>query len=86
MIDGKMCGTFGDISILVFANKIITSGEGAGCNNSKELDQKCRYYKNLCFKIDGIARFSTCKYWIQLPIIKHTCSHIMCPVRKIDYY
>ena len=34
MIDGKMCGTFGDISIFSFyANKIITSGEGgAGCN------------------------------------------------------
>ena len=53
MINGKKCGTFGDISIFSFyANKIITSGEGGVVvTNNDDLAEKCRYYKNLCFKI-----------------------------------
>ncbi len=49
---GRKCGSMGDISIMSFyPNKHITSGEGGAIlTNSQELIDKCKYYKNLCFK------------------------------------
>lgn len=49
---GKMCGSFGDISIFSFyPNKHITTGEGGMilCDNP-DLANKCKYYRNLCFE------------------------------------
>ena len=47
-----LCGTVGIAGIFSFyPNKIITGGEGGAiATNDKELAQKLRYYKNLCFK------------------------------------
>lgn len=52
---GKPCGSLGDIACFsLFANKIITSGEGGLITtNDKVLFDKCRYYRNLCFPLDG---------------------------------
>lgn len=52
---GKKCGCFGDISIFSFyPNKHITTGEGGMLvTNNKELADKCKYYRNLCFEING---------------------------------
>ena len=49
---GKPCGSFGDISTFSFyPNKHITTGEGGMITtNSDELADKCRSYRNLCFK------------------------------------
>ena len=48
---GKKCGSLGDISTFSFyANKIITTGEGGMVlTNNKELAEKARSYRNLCF-------------------------------------
>ena len=47
----KFCGSFGDISILSFyANKHITTGEGGMLlTNNKNLNNKFKDYRNLCF-------------------------------------
>ncbi|GGG96961.1 DegT/DnrJ/EryC1/StrS family aminotransferase [Pedobacter zeae] len=51
----KMCGSFGDISIFSFyPNKHITTGEGGMllCND-KELAERCKKLRNLCFEPNG---------------------------------
>jgi perosamine synthetase len=52
---GKKCGSLSDIAAFsFFANKIVTTGEGGMVvTNNNELAEKCRYYKNLCFPING---------------------------------
>jgi len=52
---GKMCGSFGDISIFSFyPNKHITTGEGGMLlTNDTELAQRCKKLRNLCFEPDG---------------------------------
>ena len=49
---GKMCGSFGHISTFSFyPNKHITTGEGGMLMTDDEtLAEKCRSYRNLCFK------------------------------------
>ncbi len=48
---GKICGSFGDLSTFSFyANKHITTGEGGMIlTNKRELYDKCKSLKNLCF-------------------------------------
>lgn len=50
-INGKKCGSFGDIGIFSFyANKHITSGEGGMVvTDNLKLFKKINYFKNLCF-------------------------------------
>jgi perosamine synthetase len=50
--NGKMCGSFGDISTVSFyPNKHITTGEGGMIlTDNKELAYKCRELRNLCFQ------------------------------------
>lgn len=57
--NGKMCGSFGDISIFSFyPNKIITTGEGGMVLvNDEVLYEKCKSLRNLCFSSDGDKRF-----------------------------
>lgn len=52
---GKMCGSFGDISIFSFyPNKHITTGEGGMLlTNDKELAERCKKLRNLCFEPNG---------------------------------
>jgi perosamine synthetase len=87
-IDGKKCGTFGDISIFSFyANKIITSGEGgAVVTNDDELAQKCRYYKNLCFKIDGPRDFQHLDIGYNYRMSNLHAALLCAQLEKIDYY
>jgi perosamine synthetase len=52
---GKMCGSFGDISIFSFyPNKHITTGEGGMlvCND-EQLAEKCKKLRNLAFEPQG---------------------------------
>ena len=55
MFNGKKVGSFSDIAAFsFFANKNITTGEGGMCvTNSPEYNEKCRYYKNMCFPVGG---------------------------------
>jgi len=52
---GKMCGSFGDISIFSFyPNKHITTGEGGMIlTNDAEVAKRCKKLRNLCFEPDG---------------------------------
>ncbi|WP_412467661.1 DegT/DnrJ/EryC1/StrS family aminotransferase [Pedobacter sp. KLB.chiD] len=52
---GKMCGSFGDISIFSFyPNKHITTGEGGMImTNDEALAQRCKKLRNLCFEPNG---------------------------------
>lgn len=52
---GKMCGSFGDISIFSFyPNKHITTGEGGMLlTDDRELAERCKKLRNLCFEPNG---------------------------------
>jgi len=52
---GKKVGSFSDIAAFsFFANKNITTGEGGMCVTCDEkYKTACKYYKNMCFPIDG---------------------------------
>jgi perosamine synthetase len=56
-IDGKPCGSFGDVSTMSFyANKHITTGEGGiVLTNSTKIEERSKYLRNLCF--DSERRF-----------------------------
>ena len=56
---GKKVGSFGDINAFSFyANKNITTGEGGMVvTDHKDLYDKARYYKNLCFPLDSPRSF-----------------------------
>jgi perosamine synthetase len=53
--NGKLCGSFGDISIFSFyPNKHITTGEGGMIlTNHIDFAEKCKKYRNLCFDPNG---------------------------------
>lgn len=53
--DRKQLGNYADISAYsFFANKHLTTGEGGMVvTNSEELFDRCRYFKNMCFSLDG---------------------------------
>lgn len=50
--NGKPCGSFGDVSIFSFyANKHVACGEGGMIlTDNAEIEEKCRSFRNLCFK------------------------------------
>jgi perosamine synthetase len=52
---GKKSGSFSDIAAFsFFANKNITTGEGGMVvTDNEDLYKKAKYYKNLCFPLDG---------------------------------
>lgn len=55
MYGQKTVGSFSDIAAFsFFANKNITTGEGGMCvTDSPEYDRACKYYRNMCFPVDG---------------------------------
>lgn len=57
--EGRLCGTFGDLSCFsFFANKTITTGEGGMVvTASKDLADACRSFKNLSFSGVGPRMF-----------------------------
>ena len=57
--EGKPCGALGELGCFsFFANKAITTGEGGMVVTSdRELADKLRYYKNLCFPLTGPRRY-----------------------------
>jgi len=56
---GKLCGSFGDISVFSFyPNKHITTGEGGMIlTDDENLFERCKYYRNLCFSPNPDERF-----------------------------
>jgi perosamine synthetase len=56
---GRRCGSLGELGCFsFFANKVITTGEGGMVVTSDSaLDEKLRYFKNLCFPMQGPRRY-----------------------------
>ena len=56
---GRKCGAIGDINCFsLFANKLITTGEGGMVvARDDRFIERLRYYKNLCFPLDGARRY-----------------------------
>ena len=50
----KPCGSFGDVSTFSFySNKHVTTGEGGMIlTNNEEIAEKCRSFRNLCFRAE----------------------------------
>jgi len=84
----KKCGSFGDISIFsFFANKLITSGEGGIIlTDDKELADKCRYYKNLCFSIDGPRNFIHDDIGFNYRLSNISSAIVLAQIEKLDEY
>lgn len=59
-MNGKKAGSYSDIAAFsFFANKNITTGEGGMVvTNDKALYDEARYYKNLCFPLDGNRNYT----------------------------
>lgn len=57
---GKKAGSFSDIAgFSFFANKNITTGEGGMVvTNNKEIYDRARYFKNVCFPLDGPRNYN----------------------------
>jgi perosamine synthetase len=56
---GRLCGSIGDMSCFsLFANKLITTGEGGMVvARDERFVERLRYFKNLCFPLDGSRRY-----------------------------
>lgn len=56
---GKKAGSFSDMAAFsFFANKNITTGEGGMViTNKKEVYDRARYFKNVCFPLDGARNY-----------------------------
>mgnify|MGYP001151653572 FL=1 len=57
---GKKAGSFSDVAAFsFFANKNITTGEGGMIiTNNEDIAQKAKYFKNVCFPINGPRNYS----------------------------
>lgn len=57
---GKKAGAFSDIAAFsFFANKNITTGEGGMVvSNDENISQKAKYFKNVCFPVNGPRNYS----------------------------
>lgn len=58
--NGKKAGSFSSIGCFsFFANKNLTTGEGGMVvTDDEELYNKCRYFKNMCFPLNGPRNYS----------------------------
>lgn len=56
----KRCGGIGDVGCFsFFANKIITTGEGGMIvTDDEKVEEKARYFRNLCFPVNGPRDYS----------------------------
>lgn len=56
---GKKAGSFSDIACFsFFANKNLTTGEGGMCvTNNEKYNERCRYFKNMCFSLNGSRNY-----------------------------
>jgi perosamine synthetase len=58
--NGKPCGALGDLACFsFFANKLVTTGEGGMVvARDERFAERLRYYKNLCFPVNGPRRYT----------------------------
>ncbi len=85
---GKKAGSFSDISAFsFFANKNITTGEGGMVvTDSEEIYKKARYYKNLCFPVDGSRSYLHNDIGFNYRMSNLHAAIGLAQVEKADYY
>lgn len=86
--EGKKCGSLGNIAAFsFFANKIATTGEGGMIvTNDDELAEKCRYYKNLCFPLNGNRNYQHNHIGFNYRMSNLHAALGLAQVEKLDYY
>lgn len=84
----KKCGSLGDIAAFsFFANKIATTGEGGMVvTDDDELAEKCRYYKNLCFPLNGSRIYKHDEIGYNYRMSNLHAALGLAQVEKLDYY
>jgi perosamine synthetase len=84
---GKMCGTFGDVSIFSFyPNKHITTGEGGMIlTNDDVLAERCKKLKNLAFEPNG-RRFIHYELGWNYRMTNMQAALGLAQLEKIDYH
>lgn len=85
---GEKCGSLGDIAAFsFFANKIATTGEGGMVvTDDGELAEKCRYYKNLCFPINGSRNYQHNHIGFNYRMSNLHAALGLAQVEKLDFY
>lgn len=85
---GKKCGSLGDIAAFsFFANKIATTGEGGMVvTNDDELANKCRYYRNLCFPLNGPREYKHNDIGFNYRMSNLHAAIGLAQVEKLDFY
>jgi perosamine synthetase len=85
---GKKSGSFSDIAAFSFyANKNITTGEGGMViTNNEELYKKAKYYKNLCFPLDGPRNYMHEEIGFNYRMSNLHAAIGLAQTEKADYY
>lgn len=85
---GKKAGSFSNIAAFsFFANKNITTGEGGMVvTNDEELYNKARYFKNLCFPLDGNRNYTHNDIGFNYRMSNVIAAIGLAQVEKADYY
>jgi perosamine synthetase len=85
---GKKAGSFSDIAAFSFyANKNITTGEGGMViTDNNELYKKARYFKNLCFPLDGPRNYLHDDIGFNYRMSNLHAAIGLAQVEKADYY
>jgi perosamine synthetase len=85
---GVKCGSLGDIAAFsFFANKVATTGEGGMVvTNNDKLAEKCRYFKNMCFPLDGNRSYKHDDIGFNYRMSNIHAAIGLAQVEKLDYY
>jgi perosamine synthetase len=88
MLDGRMVGGLSDIAAFSFyANKILTAGEGGiVVTNDEQLYEKLKYYRNLCFNLNGIRDFIHCDIGFNYRMSNLHAAIALAQLEKIEEY
>lgn len=88
LYNGIKTGALSDIAAFsFFANKNITTGEGGMVvTNDKNLYDKARYHKNLCFKLDGVRDYNHDNIGFNYRMSNLHAAIGLAQVEKADYY
>lgn len=88
MYHGKKAGSFSDMAAFsFFANKNITTGEGGMVvTNNKEVYDRARYFKNVCFPLDGPRNYQHEDIGYNYRMSNVVAAIGLAQVEKADYY
>jgi len=86
--NGKKTGTLADVTTFsFFANKNLTTGEGGMVvTNNEEYYNKCLYYKNLCFPLNGPRNYIHEDIGFNYRMSNIHAAIGLAQVEKADYY